>query len=268
MDKPQMQRQHYATIVYGASFLGLGLAAADPQNTLLIEPGCTVGAEFIDTFAVCSVLTPPASPFALSLFTDLQTRGVIKDQSLDLMKTLPALMNQIRQAGLHIQFLSRVYKIDYDHGQARNNIHYLRQEDHRILTCDRYIDTTTCMARLNDLQIPVHRAIHALLHRGSTEWPDVSAAGGKLHRLDGGSLGILALPLDKDDQPNTCRTAVLSCTAHFGPGNDCRLLAIAGMPFVSLPYQERQIGPAAWFVPSCSCLDPFDALNRAATVGG
>lgn len=74
-----MQKKYYETVVFGATFLGLG-AALNLENVIVIENGGLFGAEFVNSYKVCKPkAVTPKTELGKDFFENLKRRGLVSE---------------------------------------------------------------------------------------------------------------------------------------------------------------------------------------------
>ncbi len=76
-------KNHYCHVVIGASFYGCGIAAAAPDDTLVLEPSILVGSDYTLNFNPGKQWDyQPSHPLALKFMDELKKRNVLKEQHI------------------------------------------------------------------------------------------------------------------------------------------------------------------------------------------
>ena len=106
-------KTHYRHVVIGGTYYGCGLAAADPENTLVVEPSILVGSDFSMNFNPGMQWDyMPSHPDALRFKHELEQRNVINDGKVHQPAMTPVFSKWCLDAGLNVALASNVLEHD------------------------------------------------------------------------------------------------------------------------------------------------------------
>ncbi|CAG7634149.1 hypothetical protein ACFQI7_18690 [Paenibacillus allorhizosphaerae] len=264
-----MLQSHYPVLVYGATFAGLGIAAALKDRALVAERSALVGHEFIAAYhsGESWAANPLHSTAAKDLRTELASRNLLSENGgVHLPAMAPVLFHRIRKLGLQATMMTEI--VDVKVSKKGYDVTLFNASGLQQVTVDHLIDTTsTC---LSDSSHPVSiesKSIHAMLH-SQTPAPVPSLPPGDEKRvrfvkgLMPGEL-ILELSLHPSDGWTEARTELHRYWEQryeaFAPWT---LAAVADAFAIRTAGRERSVGPDwSWFPSSnwANGLQAFDA---------
>ncbi|CAG7614640.1 hypothetical protein PAESOLCIP111_01732 [Paenibacillus solanacearum] len=264
-----MLQSHYPVLVYGATFAGLGIAAALKDSALLAERSALVGHEFIAAYHTgeswsASTLHNAA---AKELRAELARRNLLSESgSVHLPAMAPVLCHRIRKLGLQARMMTEI--VDVTAGARGYDVTLLSASGLQHITVDHLIDTTSAC-----LSNPAHsvsiesKRIHAMLHSSApAPVPALPPGDEKRVRFVKGLMPgelILELSLQPSDGWAEARAELHRYWEQryeaFAPWT---LAAVAETFAIRTAGRERSLGPAWTWLPSANWdngLQAFDA---------
>ncbi|WP_309122620.1 hypothetical protein [Paenibacillus sp.] len=169
-----MKQTEYALLVAGATFAGIGAAAAASEanrSVVVVERTALVGSEFIDAMNPGRGTGTPETDFGRSFRDEAANRNVMTEAGLLHLPALhPVLCLRIKQYGVNVRFLTEIVEVARCGGR-----YVVTLSDaaglHRVTT-DEMLDTSTRrLTEPGNLFVPVHKRLNAYLHH-----PDIGAA--------------------------------------------------------------------------------------------
>lgn len=179
-----MSNLDYDRIVIGATMLGVGLALARPQRTLLVEASAGAGTDFVTAMragtGVAGWQAPVAGGLAASLHQELLERNILDPATggLHLPAVGPVLCRRLQAAAVETLFLTDVLSVQAAPGEGAR-IELAHKTGRQTLTAREIIDTT---ARPHAAKGPLRvglrrRAIAAALNRRDAAAPGPATLG-------------------------------------------------------------------------------------------
>ncbi|MBN2640741.1 MAG: hypothetical protein JXR78_03725 [Victivallales bacterium] len=106
-------KTYYRHVVIGGTYYGCGLAAVDPENTLVVEPSILVGSDFSMNFNPGTQWDyMPSHPDTFRFRNELEQRNVINDGKVHQPAMTPVFSKWCLDAGLHVALASNVLEYD------------------------------------------------------------------------------------------------------------------------------------------------------------
>lgn len=129
-----MSRQ-YKRIVIGATFYGCGVAAANPEDSLVLEPSILVGCDYTLNFNPGSGWEyEPKHPLAEKFLNELKLRNALVDGRIHQPALCPVFSQWCLDAGLEVALSTRVLAMN------DNELTVFDIEGRHQLKCDEVID--------------------------------------------------------------------------------------------------------------------------------
>lgn len=134
--------EKYKTIVFGATFFGIGIALQDPKNTLILETKIQVGSEYIDAYRFDGQNSYQCeNPCCKEFRNELLQRGVEDLQGYVYMPSVhTSLMSLIQKNELNILFDASIISIIQDVNKV--NVVCICQNQWMNYEAKRYVDTS------------------------------------------------------------------------------------------------------------------------------
>ena len=130
-------KNYYKRIVIGASFYGCGVAAASPEDTLLIEPSILVGSDYTLNFNPGTQWDyQPSHSLARKFLDELKNRNVLSRQKLHQPALSPIFSQWCIDSDIEIALSSRVIE------QSKNSLVVFDIEGRHKLSAGEIIDAT------------------------------------------------------------------------------------------------------------------------------
>ena len=151
--------------IYGATFAGLGIAIANPNETFLAEPTSLVGSEFIASFNPGESWEKPLiSEAAIDLQNDLIRRNVLSENGhVHLPPIAPVLLQLIRTKNLNIKMMTKI--VDVQPSPKGYEITFYNSSGLQKIEAGAIVDTTATCASSPAQQVPIqYRKVNAMLH--------------------------------------------------------------------------------------------------------
>lgn len=255
-------RRDYDTIVLGCSCFGMGCAAQDPENTLIIESTEAFGGEFTDALRECGLIARPEGE-AAALYDELIGRGIMDEASAKKGEIhLPAVnivLNRIAlEKKLNILFRTRVIAVN----ESGTELEAVCSAKLYRFTCRRIVDTRqTDHARIRTLDSEAGISFAANLYAPTI--PEEKLCGMRVKK--GFLPGEAYLVMDVFMPSSGDREALLDRFAgRPAEWKACRLLQTASEYSVrTRPIREKT--EKGWFVPGCGFNDPIAAWEAGLT---
>lgn len=130
-------KKHYRRIVVGATYYGCGLAAAVPEDTLVIEPSILVGSDFSLNFNPGKEWDyAPSQPAAAALMAELQKRDALVGGRIHQPALTPVFSRWCLEHQLDIALATRVL------ARSGNELIVFNADGRHCLTADEIIDAS------------------------------------------------------------------------------------------------------------------------------
>ncbi|AJY75606.1 hypothetical protein [Paenibacillus beijingensis] len=137
-------KSHYSTVIFGATFSGIGAALAAPGDTLVLERSGSVGQEFIESFNPGRYGAPLSlSAFGQAFVEELLMRNVIAtpEEPVHLPALHPILCRKVLDANAQVIFLAETLLVQPL--ENRFEVVFFSASGMRTITAGRILDTTT-----------------------------------------------------------------------------------------------------------------------------
>jgi hypothetical protein len=174
-NKAKREPDFVPTFIYGATFAGLAIASAAPDETFLAEPTALVGKEFIASFNPGDCWENPLiSDEANALRDDLLRRNLFSENGrVHLPPIAPVLFQLIREKNLNVKMMTKI--VDVQPSSNGYEITLYNSSGLQKIEAGWIIDTTATCASNPAYQAPAeYRKINAMLHCADpqelTEW--------------------------------------------------------------------------------------------------
>jgi len=162
-----MNSAYCGTLIFGASFLGIGLAL-ETDNCIVVESSGIFGAEFINTYRICkkvpvSVKTNSGKVF----YSELKNRALINDEGEIYQAPAIYIMSMfLRNKSVDIRLMTEVIKIEKEDELFRITLYHVNGFE--IVKAKRIIDTTTLGKGHKKAQMPgLKKSLNVIIHNPS-----------------------------------------------------------------------------------------------------
>lgn len=127
-------KQHWDTIILGATFYGCGLAAGK-KDVLILEPSILAGSDFTLHFDPGTEWqSPPHHPDAVEFYEDLVRRGALRNGRLHMGALAPVFSRWCLERGLRIALWHEILDV------SENEVTAFTVEGEKRFTADHIID--------------------------------------------------------------------------------------------------------------------------------
>lgn len=259
---------HIRTIVYGGTFLALGIAMRDPEHTLILEPNALAGHEYIDAMRLDDPVREPArSPFGRALWDEAVGREIQDEQGRIHTPALTSpLMLLIRRFGLRILFSSPILSVREEEEGVL--VRTVCQNNQSSYLCERFVDTTSDIPRLKGAGVLRGVSLNAMMALNGRPVPAYDRAG--VRAVPGRFAGsfVLEFSVDAQDGFAAHRVRIVDFMRSLPEElSGAQLLTAANTLCVRA--QELPVGEGRLlFAPSCAQPNLYAALERGYELGG
>jgi hypothetical protein len=208
-----MVQPHYPVLVYGATFAGIGMAAAAAGQALLVERSALVGHDFIASYNPGTGYDSPlATSAAEELRTELLARNLLTSEGrVHLPAMSPVLFNRMKQNRLPVRMLTELVSVSRT--AEGFEVTLFSASGLEKVHVNRIIDTTaTCRSKPGHPIAYTSKSINAYLHCPEGAANPIPAADDQACYVEGlfpGEL-ILKLKLEPGDDWTTARSKLHS----------------------------------------------------------
>ncbi len=162
-----MKQTEYGLLVAGATFAGIGAAAAAAEanrSVVVVERTALVGREFIDAMNPGRGPVSPKTAFARSFRDEALARNIMSEEGLLHLPALhPLLCLRVKEYGVNVRFLTEIVEVIERGGRFRVTL--LDASGLHRVTADDILDTTTRRYTVpGNLYAPAHKRLNAYLH--------------------------------------------------------------------------------------------------------
>ena len=152
------------TLIFGASFLGIGAALA-ANNCIVAESGGIFGAEFVNTYKVTGN-TPiaPKTGLGRTFLAELKNRKLASEDGCIYQAPAVYVMSKfLKEKPVDIRFMTELIKIEKNNGLFKVTVYHAKGFE--TITAGRLIDTTTLgRGHKKILSVNLKKSLNAVIH--------------------------------------------------------------------------------------------------------
>ncbi|WNR45995.1 hypothetical protein [Paenibacillus roseipurpureus] len=258
---------YYPLLVCGATFTGIGAAAAAGGKAIVVERSTSVGKEYIEAIHHGERLDQQLkTAFVANFADDLRNRNLLEGHGpLHLPGVHPVLCNTIQKLGLNVLFGTIILEVT-PHQQGGYEVVLHNIGGHRTIRVDEILDTTSLRRSTpEDLYKPVRKWLNAYVHpsRSSGDIPVPYTESFTLRKGRFPSEFILSLELEPNCDWASARKAYNELWVNRPPEwHDWTIAAIADQFVYEIPKGLQQLGFRWSWLPSLGLLNPLAAIDE------
>ena len=253
-----MDGQYFDTLIFGASFLGLG-AALSMNNCAVIEGGCLFGAEFVNCYKVnapeqIKVKTKPGAAF----WADLQKRGLVYENG-DIYQgpSVYVLSRFLKVKNMDIYLMAEV--IDLKKIDGLYNITVYTTKGFEYFKAKKIIETTT-FGKYRKQKTNIKKCLNAIMHNPS----GCSLTGLSHNRASGLYTYSLDLPAEISRYEATEKLCAMENDFAL---NDMRISSIAADFAYTMEKVSEKIDDNFFWYPSAGRANLIAAFDEGVYLG-
>lgn len=164
------------TLIVGASMLGLGIAASEGSEAVVLEPSNGIANEYVRSYKLRDVRYSAVTPAGKELQKDLYARNLTDDEGrMHLQGLMPVMFKYVRDAGIRLHMQTSV--VEVARRGERWEVLIGDASGLRVLETDRILDTTSrCVTAPRSFQASAKYL--NLLVAGLSDKPRMTELGG------------------------------------------------------------------------------------------
>lgn len=253
--------KRYRLVVLGASFLGIGAALTEPANTVIIEPSCRLGDDYVNCLCAQDWRTfHPCTKSGKQLYSEMEKRGLLyKDGSVYAEPAIFILSKWLYQSNVSVCLSTTVTKIVKTNGGYELTI--FNCDGQATIFAEKILDTTPTGVMYTP-DIDYSKQLNSVVTNAPA---DSYPIFGHFYHNSANNLHYFAFPVGKSDSWIVARDSLHRLwLENKDTLNGWRLVFTAFTFAYKMPTTKVQVNDNHNWIPSCS----FPSLLEAFDEGG